>query len=324
MVDALHAQALAVYADSAFVQGNFLEAIRLAEQSLQMARMLSNRRLEALSLSFLGLYVQAQGDTERGILLLEQSLAIYRALGDKIGQADVLMWFPNDRYLEYVKTCFSESMKLHRELGNLAGISESLLGLASITIRLGDITSPTPWLEEAVSISRQLGNHASAWAIARFGDLTYWQGNYGRAYEYYEEALMLCQITGNHFLSLWIRVHIAYIFMQQGDIQQAREMFEDTVRDMQKADVMIGVVYAIEGLASLNHDRPKRVAQLFAWADTMRMKIGDQRPPLEQADIDRIVAQCLVQMGENAFSDAYEEGQEMTLDEAIAYAVGEG
>jgi hypothetical protein len=36
-----------------------------------------------------------------------------------------------------------------------------------------------------------------------------------------------------------------------------------------------------------------------------------------------MIAACLAKMGEIAFSDAYDEGQKMTLDEAVAYALTE-
>jgi hypothetical protein len=40
-------------------------------------------------------------------------------------------------------------------------------------------------------------------------------------------------------------------------------------------------------------------------------------------DVDKIIATCLAQIGEAAFSDAYDEGRKMSLDEAVAYALHE-
>ena len=45
---------------------------------------------------------------------------------------------------------------------------------------------------------------------------------------------------------------MAYAVLRQGDIQQAREMFEDSIQSTQKANLMIAMVYAVEGLASLH------------------------------------------------------------------------
>jgi len=59
---------------------------------------------------------------------------------------------------------------------------------------------------------------------------------------------------------------------------------------------------------------------LIGWAATGE-KISDKRPYLEQADVDKVIAACLAKLGEVAFSEAYDEGQKMTLDEAVAFAL---
>jgi hypothetical protein len=44
---------------------------------------------------------------------------------------------------------------------------------------------------------------------------------------------------------------------------------------------------------------------------------------LEQEVVDRISAAHIAKIVEIAFSDAYDEGQKITLDEAVAYALEE-
>ena len=84
-------------------------------------------------------------------------------------------------------------------------------------------------------------------------------------------------------------------------------------------------MFTIEGMTGLYIilDKLERAARLIGWADWMRKKLDDIRPPLEQSTIDQNIAACLVKMGEVAFSDAYDEGQKMTLDEAVKYALKE-
>ena len=188
--DTLHARALAIYSFCIFRQGNFAETIRLAGQSLQMARTLSDQQTVAFSLSWLGLFTLLQGSEGEGIPLLEQSLALYRALGDKIGQANTIVQMSiNSGNLERATAFAKESLILYRELGNLSGIASSLTRLARLTCWSGDLFSPVPWLEEALSICRQLGNQASEEeALIVFGTLAYWQGNYQQANAYHTEV----------------------------------------------------------------------------------------------------------------------------------------
>jgi len=322
-VDALHAQALAVYSDTIYRQGNFPETIKYARQSLEMARTLADRRLEAFCLSFLGVSILLQGNVADGAPLIEQALAIYRVLEDKIGQATALEWLSWGN----TSTSYSrEALRLYRELGHLAGIAGSLVALSQLTLQMGDLSSLAPWLEEALSISRQLGSQRSqAWILNTFGRLAFSQGDYGLAISYFEEAMLLGDKNGDRFENLWAQVRMAHAVFLEGDIQRARGMFEDSIRGMQEAGLMIGLVYAIEGVASLNvnQGQVENAADLFAWSDAMREKIGDHRPPIEQALVDKDLAVIHSKLDDAEFTRFARDGHAMTVEQAIALALEE-
>ena len=326
IADTPHARSLAIYAFSNAQQGNFPETIKLAEQSLELARALSDDQTEAFSLSFLGRFTLAQGNVKAGILFLEESLMLYKKLGDKIGQADVTNWLSIsnnqnwERQLAYAK----ESLELNRELGNLSGIAACLILIARTTIWEGDLSSPAPWLKEALSICRQIGNHTNECeALEVYGTLAFWQGDYKQAHAYYQEALMLSEKNGNSFQNLWAHIFMAYATFRLGDIQKAREMFEVSIQRTHKAGLTIALIFAIEGLASLhvNQNQSKRAARLFAWADALRDQIGDHRPPIEQASIDKDLAVIHSQLDDAEFTRLAAEGRTMTVEQVIALAL---
>ena len=135
--------------------------------------------------------------------------------------------------------------------------------LARLILWKGDLTSPSAWLEEALSISRQLNDRsAEAYTISTYGNFAYWQGNYPRAIAYHEEAIKLNEEIGDHYQSLWAKVHLAYAVLRQGDIQKARALFADNIQSTQKANLTIALVYTVEGVASLYanqaHSRARR------------------------------------------------------------------
>lgn len=219
-----------------------------------------------------------------------------------------------------------ESLRLYRELGNLSGIIVSLTVLARSTLWMRDFSSPVPWLEEAITISRQLGDQKiEGNALLKFGFLAYWQNDYRQAIEYYEQANLLAEKIGNGFLYRWIHIHMAYAVLRQGDIQRAREIFKTSIRDTQKADLLIGLVYALEGMASLNinQDQLECATQLFVWADATREKIGDHRPPVEQASVEKDLAIIHSQLNDDEFESLSAEGSIMTKEQAIALALEE-
>jgi tetratricopeptide (TPR) repeat protein len=188
----------------------------------------------------------------------------------------------------------------------------------------GDFISPIVWLEEALSIARQLGNQTSELdVIHTYGDLSYWQGNYPQAITHFENLIQLSEKIGDHYQNLWAKVNMAYAVLRQGDIQKARALFADNIQSTHKANLTIALVYTVEGLASLyvNQSQPERAAQLFAWADAMRDQIGDHRPPIEQASVDRDLEVVHSTLNEAEFEKLSAEGRAMTTKQAIALAL---
>ena len=322
--DSLRAQTLAVSSAYFFAQGNMDEARKVAEQALQLARTLSDLQNEALSLLFLGKSIAFPGGYQEGIPVLEQSLELYRMLGDKIGQATVIGWMGVHHHdLEHSNSLLSESLKLHRELGNLSGIAYCLAFLGYHAIVAGDFASPGRWLEEARSLYRQLRDQINeADALEDLGILADRRGDYRQALAYFEQAITLYDKTGG-FWSSWPRVRMGHASLREGNITRAREIFKITIQEFQQDGPFSGVIYTIEGLGSLyvNQGKFERATWLFGWTDVQREELGNSRPQIEQADVDRDIIICRTQLGEKAFLAAYEEGKKLSLDEAVAYAL---
>ena len=324
--NSLYARALAIQSQCVGNnEGNFAEAHRLAEKSLQMARSLADKQTEAFSLSTLGGFTLLQGNVGEAVPLLEQSLALYRELGDQVGQASTIDWLSiNNPDLERATAYAREGLALCRGLGDLACVASLLTTLARLTYAQGDFASPAPWLEEVLSISRQLGDPVREdEALITYGTLAYWQGNYQKAREYYEKGILLAEQIGYHYQNLWAQIYMAYALLRQGEIEKARQLFENGIRSMQKADLVIGLVFAVEGFASLyaHQGQFQRAVQLFAWANGMREKLGDPRPPVEQASIEKDLDGIRSQVDEAIIENAYNTGRTMTVDEAVEFAL---
>ncbi|HXQ36007.1 MAG TPA: tetratricopeptide repeat protein, partial [Anaerolineales bacterium] len=265
-----------------------------------------------------------QGNVREGTTLLEESLAIYRTLGDKIGQADTLKFLTvvNKGHPEYLADLIKEAIRLYRELGDLSGITLCLMELARLTMWKGDFSSPAPMLEEAITISRQLGSQSSeVEALITHGTLAYWRGDYEGAMAFYEEAIGISEKTGDRFQNLWGRVHKAYVVLRQGYIQKACALFKDNITN--QAGLTITLVYNIEGLASLyvHEHQFARAVRLFAWTNAMREKLGDPRPPVEQASVERDLAFIRSKVDEGEFENFSAKGRTMTVEQAIDFAL---
>jgi ABC-type multidrug transport system ATPase subunit len=147
--DSLRARGLIIHAHLLGMTNGLKKAEDIARQALALSRAISDRYMEAYSLWGLGSNLTVQGKMEEGIPLVEQSLSIYRSIGNLLGQAIAARWLSlktNDP--EHSKSLLLESLRLSREMGNLSGIAVCLNLLADKAIRAGDFPSAIAWLEE--------------------------------------------------------------------------------------------------------------------------------------------------------------------------------
>jgi len=318
--DSLHARALEAYAHNLGVRGDSSEAKKIAREGLDLSRAISNRNVEAWCLFRLG-WVTTDID------LLEQSIALFQELGDKWGQARVMDVLAENTNLdrEKSKAILIKALELHRELGNLFGMAHCNYLIAQRFIWSGEISSAMQLLDESLETHRQLGNRqGEASILVCYGDIAYWQGNYQQASTYFQQAISLLEKIGVYFV-IWPRTRLAYTLLKMANITQAKEIFVHCVKSFQKVGLTTGVVFSIEGLASVfvASSKPKVAALLIGWADATREDTGDTRPTVEQQDVDQIISTCLKEMGEVSFSDEYEAGRKMSMDDIVAFALYE-
>jgi tetratricopeptide (TPR) repeat protein len=322
--DALRARALVVCGDVLATTGDLAQAQLSAEQGLELARSISDRHAEADGLRSLGVVIALQGHLRQAIPMVEQSVALYESLEDKLGQAAALYWLAIDHNdSERSKVYIEETLRLYRELGHLSGIAYCLHDLGQTALWQNDFSSAIRWLEEARTIFCELGNRSGeAVVLNTFGILAYWQSDYEQACAYLERAITLFEKLGSGE-STWSRTHMAYALLRQGDLTQAKEMFQLGIQDFQKGNSVIGLIFTIEGVASLNTDQgqTERAARLFAWTDVMREKIGDHRPTVEQDSVDKDLAVIHAKLNYAEFAEVSEEGRVMTVEQAIALAL---
>jgi len=220
----------------------------------------------------------------------------------------------------------AEAAALFEKIGDLETASKNMLHLVMRNMLDGNLKSAQKWQEKVVRVSRNLNNKTlEADIFHQSGCIALIIGNYEGARVDFHEALETANSLGHRMTILWTSVRLGYVALQEGSLKEAYDIFAKTVEEFQKDGSETGVVFTLEGMAGLavSVNKHGRAACLIGWADLTRQKFNDPRPFIEQADVDKIIAACLAKMGEVAFSDAYDEGQKMMLDEAIAYALDE-
>jgi len=300
----------------------FDRARSVTEESLALFRTIGNRPGEADTLVSLGNIKQFQDDPDGALETLRQALELAKSLNDPWREANAYYFLGWDRRnfqrtLEY----WEKASDLYRQVGDQITLANLVGTLGQFLVLDGDIELGEKYLDEAMLLW-QSNRSANIWENIKIAKsvIALVRGNHEQARILLQEALAAIQETGNKMGYLWVRVRQGYVALQAGDFAEARNIFLETSRDFQKDGYTIGAVFALEGMASLYTEtgKPQYAARLIGLADATRTKIGDPRPLLEQVDVDKTIAACLIKMGEVAFSDAYDQGTRMTLAEAVA------
>ena len=323
------AKALYAYAFLSQRQDALTLARQLAEESLALYRELGDRQGMASSLRTLGDVTVGLGDYAAGRALVEESVALHRELGSRAGLAVALTALgeiASDRDAAQGRLVLEESLAIGRSLGDQIGVGHNLIVLGQLALRQGDYTTAQRWLEESLAINRGLGNQVAAYSLGALGELAFHRGDYEQARSYYEECRALNKQAGQDPQDPWLLVRMGYIALRQGDLASARATFEQSLTGYKAAGSKLDIAFVLEGLASLAvaQSRSELALRLFAWADAAREAIGDTRPPVEQAEVDRDLATIRMQLDETAFAAAHAEGWAMSMEQALGYGLSVG
>ena len=291
-----------------------------AQESLHLYRTCGDKVGEIDALLALGL-TDFKAPTEKIIELFKQALILSQSIEDPWRQAYALAHLGGyNNNLSQVE----EAAALFEQIGDSESALEGMLHLVRDNMLNGDLKSAQKWLDRAAKVGHKLNNRfLDADIFHYYGRIALIKGDYRGARDDLQEALEIARALGHQMSSLWNKVHLGYVALREGNLKEAYEIFSKSAQEFQKDKSETGVVFTLEGMASLYVEVGKleQAARLIGWADATRKQFHDHRPFIEQTDVDNIIAACLAKMGEVSFSDAYDEGQRMTLNEAVSHAL---
>lgn len=218
-----------------------------------------------------------------------------------------------------------ECLALMRELGDTEKVSLTLSTLASSdTIHGGDYARAARRLEVSLSLAYKSGStEAIAYATLILGTLEYHLGNYGQARIHLEESQAGIRAVGQTQLIVVALVMLGLCALRQGEYQAAGRYFREAlvlVRALGYKSFMCSTLERLGALASMQA-QPERAARLLAAGEKFRSEVGNARPLSERPIFERSVALARSHLGEERFAAAWSDGQRMSMDEAITYAM---
>jgi predicted ATPase/DNA-binding CsgD family transcriptional regulator len=228
--------------------------------------------------------------------------------------------------VEQGKLYAQQSLACARELDNTSGIAWSLTYMAATLVNHSEPTKNQQGqrlCEEALVLFRQLDDKPGiAQALTNMGNLAFWAEEYEAAESAFHDCLTVCRETGEILREGLSLGNLAFIAFQTEDYWRARYLALQFLRQMAdmgvKRNVILGL--GVVGGALGRTGEPEAAARLLGASVKLMDQFAIDMEPGNAAIIDNHVAHVRQQLTKTSYEAAWEEGQSMTLDQAIAYA----
>jgi ATP/maltotriose-dependent transcriptional regulator MalT len=316
------ARALCGAGELALRQGNYQVATALLEESVASYRELGETRGLAEALLNQGLslaYVQRFSEART---LIEQSIALSRETYDiwLLGQAQDslsrLAWKQGD--IETTRALAEQGLHL-APLGEIrAQISPRKL-LATVALVQGDYSRAADLAEALLTISQEVSDRESEFsALSTLGTVALRQGDHAQASALYNRCLNVASESGSARNSSMALARLGEITYEQGNYALAAEHYRESLSPtgVFEDKEVAGVTFL--GLARVAKAEKQywRAAYLLGAAKA-RINTRTDLDALAHVAFERDVAAPKTYLGEEAYTQAWDEGSRMTSEQVL-------
>ena len=243
--------------------------------------------------------------------------------------AGVLAWMQGE--YERAESLLDQSLALKRALDDRAGIAFSLNCLGSLAGDQGRCERAAALYQEAMALYRAQGDrHGIQLVLNNLGYVAYQQEEYERALTLHEDALALARERGDRWSIALGLFNLGRTIYQQGDHARARALLKESLGSSRGLGDPLLVAWILRGLAE-TATGPESGPEVLAWAArllgaemALRVALGAPLEPAERLPNEHMVAALQAKLGEEAFAIAWAEGRALPLEEAITLALEVG
>lgn len=284
------AWSLSLLANLALWKGEHEQAWQLYTESQNAFREIGNKWAVSMALSGMGSVMLSQGNFEQASKLYEEALAYGRDMGDQNTIAgrryDLarVAWSMGE--YERAARMYEDTLALVRKMNNKGGTAGTLYDLGTVALVQGNLELAQKRFEESIAIGHEIeGQFTIGYATNGLGKVAFARGNFEEAHSLHTRALRMFRESGNHWNIAYTLEAFIALAVARGDMQQA--------------------------------------ARLLGATETFYSQLRFLISPREREQHERDIRSVHLSLGEEAFEALWAEGQAMTLEQAVAYALHE-
>ena len=214
-----------------------------------------------------------------------------------------------------------ETIEAAASSGNDWEAGLTLAAKAAIAVRQGTLKSAQRAYEGALEVL----SDNNRWGVAQvqygMGTLARARGETDMAVRHFEEALGIFRELGASLEIARCLAGVGWVALTRGDLDQAQDRLAEGLRINQACGQRLGIARGLEAFAALAAARqqPEQVARLAGAARQLRESLG--QPTGIGSRIEQMLELARDRLGTTAAA-LFAEGRDMTVEEAVAYALG--
>jgi predicted ATPase/class 3 adenylate cyclase len=218
-----------------------------------------------------------------------------------------------------------QALAMARNLGDRAIELHALFNSAFNPLIAGDYETAMARWERAADIANEIGDRAMAARAAQsIGFALLLSGQPAAAIPVLEDVQPEWKQLGNSLQVAETAAAIATARHRSGDTEAATDLYRESLRMIHEVGNLPLTAAGLDGLAGLASSQGlyERAVRLSGAAAALKERIGGSQPMRglwEEADI----AAARAAIGDEAVAAALAEGRAMTVDQALAYALGD-
>jgi predicted ATPase/class 3 adenylate cyclase len=224
--------------------------------------------------------------------------------------------------LPATRRAYEEALVIARELGDRPAEAEGLYNLGYPPAYEGDMAAAVAMVEQARALYEELGIRRGVadclWLLAIVARL---EGDTATARARAEQSLRIHRQVDDRFGATDALHVLGRIALAQGDLATAGSSFLEALENDERVGNRTGMGIVLDNLAAKagTEGRHLRAVRLGGASEAIKDAAGGHAPPpfIDLPDPRDAARDAL---GEEAVAAAWEEGQAMTLDQALAYA----
>jgi predicted ATPase/DNA-binding SARP family transcriptional activator len=329
----IRANALSEAGVLAWAQVDYDHATLCFEECLALRKISGDKAGIASALGNLGLVAREQLDLTRARAYQEECLILRRELDDMQGMATAFsnlgLVAADQGDYGYAITLFEESLVLNRKLENMTGLTLALHNLGGLLVEnRGDYLRAMSVLKESLKLSRVIGRNffLIPHTLNHLGNLYLNREDFKQARVYFEESLYLSRASDNKYATGNALHGLGRLAHHQEDYVKAQESYKESILVLREINGFVVIIWNIFSLADLAciSGNPLKAAILLGASEKLLENTSTCLMQLRREEYEHITANTRIQLDETEFNRLWAKGRELSVDQTIEYALGEG